>query len=229
MTLIPLDDFNVRGHPGGAYDVPETCSAPDCSSRSQQVHHCWPKSFLRRQPIEWVKLSNGTVIGNRLGFCVEHHNGLTGLVGGHKARLHWQDGIMWWDVPIPGEEHWSRIGPTKHQPPGSGVGQTHDHDGLADGETCPTCGHHRKPASVMRPGKLRPTKEWTVTVPDDTEIGADLLDEWVEDFAIVFGMAHFTSRLKRYHVLSVLRGVTLTMRSQIIEEVAEAAERRVMT
>ena len=66
-----------------------------------------------------------------------------------------------------------------------------------------------------------------VTVPDDAEIGADVLDGWVEDFAIVLGMDEYSSRLKRYHVLSFVLGWAGINRAQLIADVAEAAERRV--
>lgn len=242
MTLLPAAPLGVRGHPGNAYDVPQTCAHPSCDRPAAHVHHCWPRSFLRRQPIEWVKYDDGTVVGNRLGFCVGHHEQLTGEIGGYRARLRWEDGCMWWDDRMPERTPdnsftpWARLGPTKHQPPKAGSGMpleegtlaiAHGHATDQEAEVCPTCGHHKtKPRDVAKPGKLRPTKEWTVTVPDDTEVGADLLDDWIEDFAIVFGLDHYTSRLKRYHVLSLLRGVTLAMRSDIIAMVAEAAGRR---
>lgn len=257
MTLLPGRPLGVRGHTGNAYDVPPTCAHPTCDRPAAHVHHCWPRSFLRRQPVEWVRYDDGTVVGNRLGFCVEHHEQLTGQIGGHRARLHWEDGTMWWEEKMTTHRAlgegvlfdqrqsevdgviWGRLAPTKHQPPvfASDLVDKHAETVVAHGhatpeeeEVCPTCGHHKRKAvdrSVLKPGKLRPTKEWTILVPEDAEIGADLLDDWVEDFAIVFGMDHYTSRLKRYHVLSVLRGVTLAMRSDIIAEVAEAAGRRV--
>jgi hypothetical protein len=244
MTLLPAAPLGVRGHPGNAYDVPPTCAHPECDKPAAHVHHCWPRSFLRRQPVEWVCFSDGTVVGNRLGFCVEHHEQLTGQIGGYKARLRWQDGTMWWEdrnrpqdldeaSDIYAVEGWIRIAATKHQPPVFGTTEEKVadelHPELAEGEVCPTCGHHKRktPREEAKPGKLRPTKEWTILVPHDAEVGAALLDDWVDDFAIVFGMDHYTSRLKRYHVLSVLRGVTLAMRSDIIAEVAAAAGRRV--
>jgi hypothetical protein len=252
MTLLPSAPLGVRGHPGNAYNVRPTCSHPQCARPAQHVHHCWPRSFLRKQPIEWVKYEDGTVVGNRLGFCVEHHDMLTGEIGGYRARLLWIDGEMWWEDRSPdnvvgnGQRFtmeatgptekdfttWIRLGKTWPQPPiaGRDLGDVaHGHQLVGEEEVCPTCGHHKRSAAdrdVAKPGKLRPTKEWTVLVPDDSEIGADLMDEWIEDFAIAFGIDHYTSRLKRYHVLSLLRGVTLSMRSDIIAMVAEAAGRR---
>lgn len=248
MTLLPGPPLGVRGHKGNAYNVHPVCSHPECNRPAQHVHHCWPRSFLRKQPVEWVRFDDGKVVGNRLGFCVEHHDNLTGEIGGHKARLRWLDEVMYWEdrrdsrIVQNGEtfmmephaeaedfDVWVRLGPTWPQPPVylQDGEEAHGHQMVTDEEVCPTCGHHkRKPRDEAKPGKLRPTKEWTITVPADAEVGADLLDEWVEDFAIVFGLDHYTSRLKRYHVLSLLRGVTLAQRHEIIAMVAEAAGRR---
>lgn len=235
ITLLPSNEFGIKGHPGNAYDVNPTCAHPSCATPSAHAHHCWPRSFLRGQSYEWVMLPDGSVIGNRLGFCAPHHEMLTGEIGGYRARLIWDAGIMWWEdrkrqfsgtaINVNGLE-WVRLSPTSTQPPVAGE---EIHESLPDGEICPTCGHHKKQSdrSQLKPGKLRPTKDWVLAVPDDAEVGADLLDEWIEDFAIVFGMDEYTSRLKRYHVISVLRGATYALRSEIIRVVAEAAEKRV--
>lgn len=236
MTLLPGPPLGVRGHRGNAYDVPPTCSHPECDRPAAHVHHVWPRSFLRGQPYEWVRFDDGLIVGNRLGFCVEHHEQLTGQIGGYRAMLRWMpdDRAYWWAYRAEdrGENMtWLPCGPLKHQPPifdGDGEQEAHGHVLETDVEICPTCGHHkRKPErEEPKPGRARPTKEWTIVVPDDAEVGADLLDDWIEDFAIAFGLDHYTSRLKRYHVLSLLRGVTLAMRKDIIEEVAAAAGRR---
>ena len=244
ITLLPGPPLGVRGHRGNAYDVPPTCSHPECDRPAAHVHHVWPRSFLRGQPYEWVRFDDGLIVGNRLGFCVEHHEQLTGQIGGYQSRLIWRDRTYWWEdrnsvgawsdhepVRVMTSPGWLEGGRLKHQPPifdGDGEQEAHGHVLETDVEICPTCGHHkRKPEREdPKPGRARPTKEWTIVVPDDAEVGADLLDDWIEDFAIVFGLDHYTSRLKRYHVLSLLRGVTLAMRKDIIEEVAAAAGRR---
>ena len=233
MTLLPSNIFGIRGHPGNAYDVAEICATPGCGKASVHAHHCWPRSYLRGQPYDWVKLPDGTVIGNRVGLCLDHHNQVTGEIGGYRAKIRWQDGLLWWEDRVqvgdetrPEVHSWISRGPLVHQPPGVAP---HDHEQLADGDVCPTCGHHKKRSdrATPKPGKARPTKEWVVTVPDDAEIGADVLDDWVEDFAIVLGMDEYSSRLKRYHVLSFVLGWAGINRAQLIADVAEAAERRV--
>jgi hypothetical protein len=266
ITLLPSSDFGIRGHPGNLYAVNEVCAHPSCGARSAHAHHLWARSHLAGQPYDWVSIpveSGGemvgqerrVVLGNRLGFCVDHHNDVTGMIGGHRARIVFEDGIFYWEDrwthanahhhPGGGPEEdtiWRRLGPLTAQPPVAGelhptvleryevgTAEAHGHASEEEEATCPTCGHHKPKPSAAKIGKPRVTKDWTIAVPDDSEVGAELLDEWIEDFAIVFGMSHFTSRLKRYHVLSVLRGVTLAMRSTIIKEVAEAAGRRLLT
>jgi hypothetical protein len=229
VTLLPDDQFGIRGFPGNAYDVPFSCSHPDCDQPAAHTHHCWPRSHLRNQPYEWVKLPDGTVIGNRLGFCVKHHDMLTGEIGGYRARLRWEAGIMWWEARVPTGGgltlSFQRVGPTRHQPPVAG----HEivHDGTAEGEVCPTCGHHKKPKqsdrSKLRPGRETKMKEYTIQTPEGE---AHVLDEHVEDLAIPLGMSDWNLRHKRYGVFSIALAWVQQNREQFIADIAEAAEKR---
>ncbi|MCP6726399.1 hypothetical protein NL526_30540, partial [Klebsiella pneumoniae] len=74
---------------GNAYDVNPICAHPNCNKRSAHAHHMWPRSYLRGQPYDWVRLPDGTILGNRIGLCVEHHEMVTGEIGGYRARLSW--------------------------------------------------------------------------------------------------------------------------------------------
>jgi hypothetical protein len=229
VTLLPSSDFGIRGHEGNAYDVDPACSEPLCTKPAAHTHHCWPRSYLRGQPYEWVRIGE-IVIGNRLGFCVEHHDMLTGEVGGYRARLAWEAGVMWWENRLqwlnapPSAPEWERLGPTKNQPPVAGK-HTRDHQELAEGEVCPTCGHHKvSERALPKPGRVDgPVKEWVAA--GDPE-GAALLDEHVEDFAIVLGMSDWTKKQKRYHVTSIVFAWAQQHREEFIADVAEAAERR---
>ena len=91
---------------------------------------------------------------------------------------------------------------------------------------CPVCGHHKVSQEPRPKQPRRKAKEWTLHVPDDAEIGADVLDTMIEDFAIPIGAAEWTSRLKRYHVLVAVLAWATVHRSEFIAEMAEAAERR---
>ena len=80
-------------------------------------------------------------------------------------------------------------------------------------------------AEEEEPLPKRPTKEWTLLVPDDAEIGADVLDEWVEQFAIILGMGEDVSkRLVRYHVLCSVLAWAMINRQTFIEDIAEAVK-----
>jgi len=205
---------------------------PLCSLASREVHHCFPRSFLRGQPYEWVRFEDGTVIGNRIGFCSEHHRMLTGEIGGYRAKLTWENGLYYWE----GKEgdQWVVLDALSAQPPAAGQRDPHVdvHNMLRDGAQCPVCGHVKKAGAreTPRPGKdpARPRREWTVLVPDDSEPGTKLLDEWVEDFAVAIGASGWSKRHKRYHVLSVVLAWAMINRAEFIADIAEAAERRLV-
>lgn len=236
MTLLASSDFGIRGWEGKPYDVGETCAHPKCGRRSAHVHHIWPRSFLRNQPQSWVRFADGTILGNLAGLCVEHHGNLTGELGGYKSRLAWIAGRMVWSdrpaKPLIADdelfEEWELVGMLDPQPPFLGVRapvaeQAHVHE---DGVVCPVCGHHKQ---TQQPGPKLPrrkTKQWTVTVPDDAELGADILDEMIDDFAIPLGADEWSSRLKRYHVLVAVLAWATVNRGDFIHDMAEAAELR---
>jgi hypothetical protein len=86
MTLLPSDEFGITGWPGNLYDVNELCAHPTCNRHSVHAHHMWPRSFIRKN-YDWVKLPDGTILGNRIGLCQEHHDMVTGEIGGYRAKL----------------------------------------------------------------------------------------------------------------------------------------------
>jgi hypothetical protein len=231
VTLAPSTDFGIVGHPGNRYDVSEICVVPGCGQRAVHVHHCWARSYLKKD-YEWVIMSDGTILGNRVGVCLKHHEWLTGGIGGHRARLAWDHGLLWWETRIidtAGAFDWFRQGPIDPQPPIAGRHDHRAHALMDDGDTCPTCGHVKHPPAepgTPKPGK-RPSKEWTVTCPQDAEIGAAVLDEWIDDFAIPLGFSDASSRLKRYHVLAVVLAWASQHRGEFIRDISEAAGRRV--
>jgi len=213
MTLRPSDDFGVRGHPGKPYEVNEICAVPGCGRGSAHVHHIWARSELRGEPYEWVRLPEGTVIGNRIGLCREHHVDVTGDIGGHKAKITFGAGLFtWWR-----KDHlvWDYIGLLDPQPPGAG---TPPSEAPAPEEVCPTCGHSKK----RRNGKPRKTRDWTLVVPDDAEIGAEVLDEWADDLATLFGFSDETSRLRRYHAVALGLAWVVQHRQSLVAEILAA-------
>lgn len=220
MTLLPSSDFGIRGHEGKAYPVNVQCAHPFCGERSVHAHHLWSRSYLRGQPYEWVNLPDGTLIGNRVGLCIEHHDNVTGEVGGYRAMIAFSGGIFWWDDRAPkAVVPWSRIGPLDPQPPG--VLAEIPKAPPAEDEVCPTCGHHKKQAHA--PGMKRNAKTWTIDVPADAEIGADILDEWVLAFAEILGFQDERSRLRRYHAVATVLAWANISKAAFIADIKEAA------
>ncbi len=227
MTLLPSSDFGIRGHEGKLYPVNEICAHPQCGLRSQHAHHLWPRSYLRGQPYDWIELPDGTVIGNRVGLCAKHHDQITGPIGGYQARIVFESGLFSWrdrDMTDRGKTIWLEMGLLTYQPPGSLQHETkreHSHSDLPEGEACPTCGHRKQPARPKQPA--RKTKDWTLIVPDDAEIGADILDGWADDLAIVLGFGDASSRLRRYHAVATALAWTIQNRDEFVSDLVEAS------
>lgn len=222
MTLAPLVDPAIRGVEGKDPDTNSWCSVPGCVSRAQHRHHIWARSFLRGQPLGWVSLPSGSVIGNLTGLCIRHHEMVTGNVGGHKAHIRTMGDILeWWEL-VDGE--WHCMGPLYPQPPVKSVEKPQEktvskmahHVHLKEGETCGSCGY-TKPEK-REPGPKRATSTWTVKVPEDAEIGAEILDDWVDQFAVMMGFGDASKGITRYHVLAPVLAWAMQNRFQFIEE-----------
>jgi hypothetical protein len=197
MTLAPT--LQVRGVEGKRAERNSRCSVPGCISLSQHGHHIWARSYLRGQPYEWVSLPDGEIVSNTTCICAHHHEWVTGSIGGHKARIEYLDGSFVWqdfdnpELSGPLFPQPARQGPQPKPHPKKEVAHTH----LSPGETCEACGY-TKPLPG-EPGPKRKAKTWAMTVPDDEEDGAEILDGWVSDFAAVLGLDPASPRLLRYH------------------------------
>lgn len=236
MTLAPAIHPSIRGVEGKRRAVERLCCAPGCISISQQGHHLWPRSYLRGQPLEWVSLPSGRIISNVVGLCMRHHAWITGGIGGHLAvvRLESDETFVWFESD--GADGWVNCGLLHPQPwsetpvenPVDSVDSVdpvdlHDHPDLAEGETCESCGYTRPRKRAA--GPKRPTKTWALVVPDDAEIGSEVLDEWVEQFAVVLGFgSDVTQRLVRYHTIVAVLAWAMQHRTEFIADVKEASE-----
>lgn len=225
MTLLPSNEFGIRGHEGKPYDVNPMCAAPNCTQRSAHAHHMWSRSYLRGQPYEFVQLPDGTVIGNRIGLCQDHHAMVTGEIGGYRAHIRLEQGVFWWyrrnDMKT---NVWFRQDLLDPQP--VGVEPKSRSEVLfseVPDEVCPTCGTHKRKKPPMPPGELRKSKTWTCAIPDDAEIGADVLDEWVVHFAEILGFEDESSRLRRYHALAVVLAWAHQNSDVFVADIKEAA------
>ena len=216
MTLVPVHSHLVRGVEGEPAPPNKTCSAVGCLRLAQQMHHIWPRSYLRGQPQNWVRTPWGAVVANTTKLCVEHHGDVTD----HRAAIMAEGQTFMWAERPNGE--WQVLGPLRPQP-GELELDEHEHLELEEGVSCPTCGY-RKPRAKA-PGPKRPAVTWGVLVPVDTEIGSEVLDGWVDDFAILLGFGGEPSRLKRYHVLAVILAWAGQHRPLLIQDIIESQSR----
>jgi hypothetical protein len=231
VTLAPSTDFGIRGIEGERYDVNEICAVPGCGKPSRQTHHMWSRSYLRGQPYDWIVTSDGTVIGNRVGLCIEHHDDVSSPVGGHRAKIRFGAGIFWWDErddQLTSNEpgawvSWKVCGPLVWQPPGALPTTREAEAQTEEADVCPVCGkpRHSKP---HKPLAARKTKDWTLVVPDDAEIGSDVLDGWADDLAEILGFADASSRLRRYHAVATGLAWVIQHRHEFVGDLVEASK-----
>lgn len=127
MTLLPSDSWNVvpvKDRPD--YKVSERCAAPGCARASVHAHHLWRRSAGTNSA--WVCLAyreDRLVVGNLLGLCQGCHDAVTGNLGGHRARIWFDDEarLFRW-VDDVSAMHYSRFPALKFQPPGIRAGET---------------------------------------------------------------------------------------------------------
>lgn len=221
MTLAPLISPEIRGLDGKPGDVSGECVSPGCHSPAQQRHHLWPRSYLRGQPYEWVSV-NGRTMQNSVGLCVACHAAVTGDVGGHRAHIRYREdvGIFEWWAKGEGDE-WFYVGPIDKQrfiDAQPEARRIRAQEGL-----CPECG---KPLTSHTekhpPGPRRKVTTWGVVVPDDGEVGSEQMDDWIEQFAVMFGFGEASTRLQRFHVLSLVLSWAMMNREQLLRDLEEA-------
>lgn len=166
-------------------------------------------------------------MSNLVGLCVPHHADVTGGVGGHAARIDHGEGVWWWiEIRSVGDAMVNHvIGPLVQQPlvvegDPSNLTEARSHSSLAPGETCPSCGYTKPAARV--PGPRRAAGSWTVAVPQDAELGAEVLDDWVKDFAALLGLDPASPRLLRYHVLTTVLAWAAQNQAQFVYDVRES-------
>ena len=87
---------------------------------------------------------------------------------------------------------------------------------------CPECGRPVKEPHQHEPGPRRKVTTWGVVVPDDVEVGSDQMDDWIDQFAVLLGFGEAPSRLKRYHVLSLLLAWAAMNQAQFLSDLEEA-------
>lgn len=225
MTLLPHNNQDVKGIPKDEYppyDISVLCCHPHCSKPATEGHHMWRRSFTIG-PYDWVRLWDGTVVGNVVGLCMLHHNDITG----NRSKIIMQedfdaDSTGWYFAYY---QQASFQGPLKPQPrmfspslpdsPGTPRDLSrevqHDHDTPDDKATCPTCHQRVRPVIVNKREGVKARKSWTVTVPADrSEDGADVLDTLLESARMqmdAVGLSYGPERNVRYYILSTALGL----------------------
>jgi hypothetical protein len=201
MTLAPYVAPGVHGVKGKAavLEPGSRCVVPGCLSLAQQNHHCWPRSYLRGQPVDWVYVE-GETIPNTVGLCLTHHDWVTGVVGGHRGHIRWSIELRlleWWQLDDDGR--WISYGPLRRTPlVSSPPPESHLQRSLEG--LCPTCGRAQR-KKLFPVGPPRKVKSWSLSVPDDDEDGAEVLNTYVEELGALMGFGDEPSRLLRFHVL----------------------------
>jgi len=212
----------VRGVEGPKYKVGPRCSNPNCNRFAEHAHHIVSRSFLRKQPQDWVEIEQ-TIWQNKTGLCVPCHEGVTGRIGGYTDAIRLV-GDSW---------HWAYVHETlknevEYQLAGLLDPQPLTPDQLAaratgphseESDACPFCGHSRRRRSHRSPsGERRRRKTWTVKVPDEAEEdGADVLDTLVDDLAPLLGYGADSGA--RYYVLVPTLYYAQQNRKQFIEAI----------
>lgn len=221
MTLAPLVSPEIRGVDGKPGDVTGECVAPGCHSPAQQRHHLWSRAYLRGQPQEWVQVE-GRTMQNTVGLCVACHSAVTGDVGGHRAHIRYNERVSifeWWAKGS--DDDWFYVGPIDRQrfiDAQPEARRIRAQEGL-----CPECGKPlRSHPEKHPPGPKRRVSTWSVVVPDDGEVGSDVMDDHVEQFAAMLGFGDASTRLKRYHVLALVLSWAMVNKELLLRDLEEA-------
>lgn len=202
MTLPPTDHWNVRGIKGPDYKVGPRCSNPYCGKLADHAHHIWRRSRIGGD-YPWVDVA-GFIVANLTALCAGCHDDVTGVGGGHKAAIRFDEQHLFHWCLIggdPGSPEYRPVGLVTPQPPTPELLATLTPDqGTGSEEGCPFCGQltRRRP----RAGALgRRRKTWLVKVPEGAEEdGAEVLDALIDNLAPLVPNAD-ASTVGRYYVL----------------------------
>lgn len=131
---------------------------------------------------DWVRLDDGTIVANKVALCHACHL----LITDNQARIRWLDETFVWI-----DNNGILLGELSPQPPIHGkptsVTRHSAPDGPASNPTCSECGRSmpHKHEGPKEPKRRR--KTWSITVPDDAEDGALVLDTLIEECRKLFG------------------------------------------
>jgi hypothetical protein len=190
--------YAYRGVEGPAYVVGPNCSTPFCTSLADHAHHLFRRTALGG-PFDWVEIDS-TTWQNKTAICWRHHQDLTGDVGGHKAAIRFvENNWLWCEVHTRGNElQFVPVGRIEPQPLTlESLADGSRADGAPGSATCPTCGHVKRRRLPIAGRRRR--KSWRISVPDDGEDGAEVLDNLTADLGVLLDIEPTTSG--RYYIL----------------------------
>jgi len=200
VTLPLVDTWNVRGLEGPKYKVGPHCAMPTCARFADHAHHMVRRSQLGGD-YGWVEI-DGDRYANLVGLCADHHDAVTGRVGGHRAAIRLVDGVFWWcelvEHTFTDEIEYVLVAELDDQPPTpETLAARASHE--SGPETCPYCGQTTRRRRGATGSQRRRRKTWGILVPDDDEDGAEVLDTLVDDLAPHIGVT--PDRTGRYFVV----------------------------
>lgn len=202
MTLLPHGNRDVKPLSGGGY-VPYTvgpmCCVPGCSRLADHAHHLWRRSFIGGDHA-WVRLWDGSAVGNLVAICWRHHEEVT--VGKMAIVYRESERSFYWASVVSDGNGFEILAPIFPQPPMGGEPpekatlEVHEH-GPASNERCPSCNQVIKEKKPREPARRR--KTWVVAVPADDEDGALVLDTLLDEVRDMFN--HDETENMRYFTL----------------------------
>lgn len=161
VDLVPRPDLPD-------YQVEPQCACPRCDRVPDDPHHIASAGQLGIRTA-WV-IVDGLLIGNLAGLCREHHDQVTGEIGGHKAAIRWDvetKRLYWLDL---GEKWADALDPMPpiHQP------QT-------EGSSRETVAGAQTATETMQTEAARSLESTPVSAPTSPEEPHTTIQPWQED------------------------------------------------
>jgi hypothetical protein len=154
----------ARGTTGPKYKVGPLCAMPLCQRPADHAHHLWGRGYMGGS-YDYIVVHEETV-PNLIGLCWQHHEDVTGSVGGYRAGIKYElDGTLWWHGKNGDRLEMAWGGPDEFTEDGHVL--------------CPECGRKKplpRDESLPKAPK-RPKARVVLTVPQDAlENGAVILE-----------------------------------------------------
>jgi hypothetical protein len=205
------------GFDGPPYQLNLICAHPLCLNRATERHHLWRRSLLGA-PYSWVMLSDGTQVGNIVGFCSDHHAQITDEQRHALVRFEHHTFIWCSDsmevLPLTFQPPWV-LGEVEFENPGEKT--------RPKPNECPSCGQPLPHAKIERPREQkRQRRTWSITVPaDHREQGAETLDTLLEEARLELdkaGLSYGGERSTRFFVLATILGLFVHHFDELVSE-----------